>query len=116
MKAAENEIALDVWKRLARFKSFNVQLEKEDFKEIKEEFSRGVTCTYSNPKQDDPSDTNILRVYKSQKGIQVEINEKKATDPNFLSKLASDMTYSFGRLFSQIGGLQEGDPPLQPQP
>ena len=63
MKAAENEIALDVWKRLTRFKSFNVQLEKEDFKEIKEEFSRGVTCAYSDPKQDDPSDTNILRVF-----------------------------------------------------
>ena len=116
MKVAESEITLDVWKRLTRFKSFNVQLEREDFKDIKEEFSTGVICTYSNFKENDFSNSNILRVYKDKKGIQVEINEKKATDPNFLSKLASDMTYSFGRLFYQIGGLQEGDSPLQPQP
>ena len=111
MKSAENEIALDNWKRLTRFKNFNAQLEKEEFKEIEEEFSKGVMCAYSSLEDDDSSkgDAGILRVYKAKRGIQVKINEQKVTDPSFLSKLASEMTYSFGKLFYQTSGLQESD-------
>lgn len=113
MKNAENEIALDIWKRLTKFKNFNAQLERDDFKEVKEEFSRGVICAYSTHEDDNDlnGDTGILRVYKAKRGIQVKINEQKATDPDFLSKLASDMTYSFSKLFYQLGGLQESEAP-----
>ena len=67
MKNAENEIALDIWKRLTKFKNFSVQLEKDEFKDVKEEFSRGVMCAYSSDEASLNGDVGILRVYKAKK-------------------------------------------------
>ena len=113
MNTAQQEIALDNWKRLTRYTDFNSQINKQEFKEVKEEFETGFMCGYSpNGKvsPDDSGDVQLLRVFKASRGVQIKIKEKKATDPQIVSKLASDMALAFGTLYYEVSGLKVNDP------
>ncbi len=111
MNQVQKEIALENWRRLTRYADFNSQINKREFQEVKEEFETGFMCGYSTPADNaNPNEgTQLLRVYKANKGVQINIDEKKASDPEMVSKLASDMALAFGTLYYEVSGLKTND-------
>lgn len=107
MNKLQQEIALENWKRLTRYADFNNQVNKEEFKEVKEEFGTGFICGYSNQTNSAKSgEAELLRVFKASRGVQIKIDENKASDPQMISKLASDMALAFGTLYYEVSGLK----------
>ena len=112
LEAAEQEIKLENWKRLATYKDFQGQLENEGNESVKKDFETGILCGYANSEdlKAGNGDASILRVFKASAGIQVKINEKKPADPKLVSSLASNMAHAFGALFYEVAGLKKPGP------
>lgn len=112
LEAAEREIKLENWKRLATYRDFKSQLEGSENNSLKEDFETGILCGYAdnNELKTKGGDASILRVYKAKAGIQVKINEKKPADPKLVSSLASNMAHAFGALFYEVSGLKKPGP------
>ena len=106
LEEEEKEIEFESWRRIAVFKTFEKQFEKQYNTRVKKHFENGILCGIIADNKNDGQDI-VRAYYKQDVGIQILINPKTSLDPKLISSLAGDMAYAFGSLFYEITGLKK---------
>jgi len=104
LKDAQDQIRLQVWRRLEEAKIIHELLKLEEYSFWHEEFAKGLICGYS-----EDQDTSLVRVYSDGQGIKISINKSlAATAPlgeTVLNQLIKAMSESFSTTYYRAKGL-----------
>jgi len=111
LKEAQDEIRLQVWKRLEEAKVIDELLKREEYQFWKEEFKEGFACSYGETNE------NLVRVYSEGRGLKININKALASalpsSEQLLEALVRSMADSFAATFYCAKGIL---PPLDAKP
>ncbi|MDD4975181.1 MAG: hypothetical protein PHY93_12560 [Bacteriovorax sp.] len=104
LKDAEDQIHLQVWRRLEEAKIINEMLKLDNYKFWHDEFSNGLTCAYV-----EEPDMSLVKVSSEGHGIIIKINKSLAvTAPlgeTVLTQLVRAMSESFATTYYKAKGL-----------
>ena len=104
LKDAQDQIRLQVWRRLEEAKVINEMLNLETYKFWHDEFSNGLLCSYV-----EEHDSSLVKVYSEGHGIKISINKSLAvTAPlgeTVLSQLVKAMSESFATTYYRAKGI-----------
>lgn len=110
LKDAQDQIRLQVWRRLEEAKVLNEMLKLDNYKFWHDEFSHGLVCSYV-----EEHDLSLVKVSSEGQGINISINKALAvTAPlgeTVLTQLVRAMSESFATTYYKAKGLlPTGDP------
>ncbi|RPJ79453.1 MAG: hypothetical protein EHM20_01370 [Alphaproteobacteria bacterium] len=104
LKEAQDQIRMQVWRRLEEAKVINEMLKLDTYSFWHDEFSNGLVCGYA-----DEQDMSLVKVYSEGKGIKININRSlAATAPlgeTVLNQLIKAMSESFATTYYRAKGL-----------
>jgi hypothetical protein len=111
LKDAQDQIRLQVWRRLEEAKIINEMIKLDNFSFWHEEFSNGLTCNYV-----EDNDMSLVKVYSEGNGIKISINKALAVSAplgeSVLTQLVKAMSESFAMTYYRAKGLVPGVDPL----
>lgn len=94
MNAASEELRREAWNQLERARIKRELLAKEEYKFFLEPFQKGMTCKYIE------TDDNLVRVFLTENGVEVDINEEMKTAENSGALLSALIRSTSDSLFS----------------
>lgn len=104
LKDAQDQIRLQVWRRLEEAKILNEMLQQDNYKFWHDEFSHGLVCGYV-----EEHDMSLVKVFSDGDGIKININKALAvTAPlgeTVLTQLVRAMSESFATTYYKAKGL-----------
>ncbi len=104
LKEAQDEVRLQVWRRLEEAKVIHQMLKKENYKFWTEEFTKGLTCSYEAA-----SSNRLVRVFSNEEGIHICINrgiaDNAPASEAILKTLVKAMSESFSATYYRAKGI-----------
>ncbi|MDO9181213.1 MAG: hypothetical protein Q7U04_02335 [Bacteriovorax sp.] len=104
LKDAQDQIRLQVWRRLEEAKVINEMLKLDNYKFWHDEFSHGLVCSYV-----EESDMSLVRVSSEGNGIKISINKALAVSAplgeTVLTQLVRAMSESFAQTYYKAKGM-----------
>lgn len=104
LKDAQDQIRLQVWRRLEEAKILNEMLQQDNYKFWHDEFFHGLVCGYV-----EEHDMSLVKVFSDGDGIKININKALAvTAPlgeTVLTQLVRAMSESFATTYYKAKGL-----------
>jgi len=107
MKKASNEIRRRVWERLETARIFESLTQKEEYKQVREEFNEGLKCKYGS------SEDHLVHVYSKGKGIEIDINPEIAQEAAQTGSFAESLIRATGETFSKAYYQSKGILPTE---
>lgn len=112
LKDAQDQLRLQVWKRLEEAKIIHELLQLEEYKFWHEEFAKGLVCGYA-----DDFEMSLVRVYSEGQGIRIDINKSLAAitplGETVLNQLIKAMSESFATTYYRAKGLISNIEPIR---
>lgn len=103
MKKVQNEIQMNIWKRLEEARVINELSKRPEYKFWEEQFKMGLTCSYGRDKEE------LVKIYANDNGgLQINIHERNGRDVStecLLEVLVKAMSESFGSLYFRAKGM-----------
>jgi hypothetical protein len=108
LKDAQDQIQLQVWRRLEEAKVLNEMLTQKQYSFWHDEFAKGLVCSYV-----EENDMSLVRVTSEGGGIKININKALAiTAPlgeSVLTQLVRAMSESFAMTYYKAKGMLPND-------
>ena len=114
LKAAQREILRAARARLEGAKALHELTQREEYAFWREEFPRGLTCSYNGTGEE------LVRVFSDSPGIKIAINQQLATtmpaSEAILGVLVKAMSESFANTYYKAKGILPGEAPRAESP
>ncbi|MGZ3695856.1 MAG: hypothetical protein ACXWQO_17325 [Bdellovibrionota bacterium] len=111
-KEAQDQLRLQVWRRLEEAKILHEMLELDEYKFWHEEFEHGLNCEFM-----ESNDSSLVKVHSRDKGINITINKGLAVSTPLseavLGNLIKAMSESFARTYYTAKGLMVNAEPAE---
>jgi hypothetical protein len=104
LKAAQEEIRLQVWRRMEEARIINQMIEKDQYRFWLDEFNKGLICAY-----EEVESPRLVRVYSDREGIHIAINRgvagKAPASETVLGILIQSLSESFASTYFRAKGI-----------
>jgi len=104
LKAAQEHVQLQVWKRMEEARVIHEMLQRAEFSFWHDEFKQGLICAYG-----EADDRNLVRVHSEGNGIRIDINKSLAdaapASDAVLGALVKSMSESFASTYYRAKGI-----------